>query len=1510
MDDKTRKKSVAIVGLSGRFPNSENLNIFWENLKQGKSLYNWYSDEELRNDGIKESHLQDETFIKIDTTVESAKTFDPAFFEYTTNEAKYMDPQTRILHEEVWLALEDAKCNPLTYSKKIGLIVSASENLDWKVYAQNAQNSNVSDYYRRQISNVKFSNTLISYKLNLKGPSYFVDTACSSSLTSIHMATRQLLMKEASMYVVSSISLNSRSSKGYFYQEGMISSKDGICKPFDKDASGTFLGEGSGTVVLKRLEDAIKDGDTIYGVIRGSATNNDGNDKVGYTAPSIEGQASCISLAHKIANVSPNTIGYVEAHGTATQIGDSIELEALNIAFKKDKNNQCAIGSIKSNLGHLDAAAGMAGFIKTTLALHHKQIPPSLHYEKANPKINFENGPFYVNTALKTYDRLKEDTPLRAGVSSFGIGGTNAHIILEEFEEEKTSTQKSLGHYVPLVLSAKSKTSVLAYKNQLVEFLKNNASVTISQLANNLQGKAAFANRICVVVKNIDEFIDELNTVTTDDIQQLNSEISENKKVVFMFPGQGSQYENMAYDLYQENAYFASIINDGLVKLTEITNHNYKNVLFNNIDDTNKSGLINETQYTQPLVFLIEYALAKLLIKSGIEPDMMIGHSLGEYTAACVSGVFSFEDALSLIVERAKLMEATEAGKMISINRTAEDLESYLDESINIAAINTPNSAVLSGSVEAIDKVKQTLQEAGIPSIPLKTSKAFHSCQMDSMLVAFLMKMNSVTLKEPVIPFISNVTGKAITTSEATSPKYWVKHIRNTVQFAKGISQLKDLKYTVFLEVGPGNILTNLYQRNVKNAEDSLVITTLNKTKNIQNDAKWFMQQIGNLWTHGISPKWEMLTNTGIHENIKLPLYAFEKKPFLYKVDVYKELSSVFEFTKKGQKKPFKDWFYTTNWKLSRLEKSRESFLENKTILLFANDDEVSTQLLSTFNAIEKKVIIVKKGEEYKSISESEYMVNPTNNDDLKKLYEAILKTKNEIGQYVYGWTLANSKTAIAEINAEHLDVVHADFYTCLAIIQTFKLQQTQQYHKFTLLTQGHVNIYEQEKTDFASATAITLLYVAMQESVHSFNCVIDIDQKDEHIAAKIANDILYNIKDLHTAYRNNIRWTKMYDPKTIEENKASSRIKENGVYLISGGMGNAAVTLATHLLEKYKAKVILFGRSQIPEKHTWEKYLKMSYQEIKDRKLEKLIRYIKLATKHEESLFYSQGDIAKLEEVQKTVDAIEHKHGTLNGIIHTAGNINRATYELVENIQTKNVNAQFMPKVNGIVNLYEVTKTMNVDFVWSTSSLASILGGLTYGSYAVANSFMDHFITTLNQNSLQKWVSVNLDGLSFGEGKTYIEEEQFINILEITLNSDDDCQWIVSVNDIFERDTLTQRTFGKETEKNELTNSNDGNNSVTIGSIEEELVKLWKDFFDEEEIDLDSNYFELGGNSLNIIVMHQKIKELWNVDIPMANLFNLQTIKDIIKEIKKYLEKDAEKEETIICDDDTFISF
>ncbi|MEO1625538.1 MAG: type I polyketide synthase, partial [Bacteroidota bacterium] len=661
MKEQINKRDIAIIGLSAKFSASPDVTTFWQNLKEGKELTTTYSKEELADLGVSSQLSAHPDFVAVDGRMKGTDQFDADFFGYSKEEAAVMDPQIRLFHQLVWSALEDAAYDPQTFQGKIGLFATASDNLLWRTYTRLMANENVNPFFANLISNKNFISLLPAFKLNLRGPSFFLDTACSSSLVAFHQACRSLMLRECHMAMAGGVRVSMDKSAGYLYEEGMIFSQDGHCRTFDERATGTVEGEGGGVVVLKRLSEAIADGDHIYAIVKATAINNDGKHKVGFTAPSVSGQSSCIRLAYRMAGVDPATVSYVEAHGTGTKLGDPIEIGALNKVFAGSSPKSCAIGSVKSNMGHLDTAAGITGLIKTVLCLHHKTLPPSINFTKANPEIDFEGGPFFVNDQLREWT-AEEGVPLRAGVSSFGLGGTNAHVVLQEApSQEQTKDQEASPN--TLVVSAKSKAALQRQLKKLNAFLSDRPNTSLSDLAYTMQtGRASFPHRSALAFQGYDQLMKALSSVE----QSVHSSLAplSEPSVVFLFSGAGTQYIDMGQQLYEVYPVFREAMDKGFELLQKLTGTDYRAIVY---PTSKEDRRINEMLYTQPVIFLFEYAIAQLLMQYGPKPTYMIGHSLGEYVAACLSGVFSFEDALQLVVGRGELMNRMPKGAMLSV---------------------------------------------------------------------------------------------------------------------------------------------------------------------------------------------------------------------------------------------------------------------------------------------------------------------------------------------------------------------------------------------------------------------------------------------------------------------------------------------------------------------------------------------------------------------------------------------------------------------------------------------------------------------------------------------------------------------------------------------------------------------------------------------------------------------------------------------------------------------------
>ena len=859
-EDDLTGLEIAIIGQAGRFPGAKNIEEFWQNLKSGIPSITFFSDQELKEQGFGDELLQNPNYVKARGILSEVEYFDHDFFGFSYGEAHLMDPQLRVLHECSWEALECAGYNPAAYKGLIGLYLAGEINLSWLSKFFGNQESFAEQMQALSLNSTGAMSTRVSYNLNLKGPSYTLNTACSSSLVAIHVACQALLNYECEMALAGGVEINLPIKSGYSYQKGMVTSPDGHCRAFDEKAEGTVPGDGCGMVVLKRLETAIKDGDYIYATIKGSAINNDGSRKAGYTAPSIEGQAEVISMAQQMAETPPESISYIEAHGTGTALGDPIEIEGLKLGFNTEEKQYCRMGSVKTNIGHLDIAAGIAGFIKTVLSLHNKLIVPSLHFQKPNPKINFDDSPFLVNNELTPWHH--EGYPLRAGVSSFGIGGTNAHVILEEYQGMDTTIVRD--HNI-ITLSAKTELALEQMTSNLLDYLSENKQQNLANIAYTLQvGRKDFAYRRAFVATTIDDAIQKLQALTTYSVTETKNDL------VFMFPGQGAQYVNMGKELYESHSLFRAEM-DRCFRLLE---GDLKAILFANEQDSTK---INEIQVIGPLLFTIMYALAKLLISWGITPKTMIGYSLGEYVAACLAGVFSLEDALKIVTIRGKLLSEALAGSMISAPLSEAELQPFLNKELSISVANG-DSCIVSGSKEAINDFEERLKKDKLICMRLDNLHIAHSQAVDPILDCFRKELETIALTKPHIKYISSLTGKQVQDEEVTTINYWVRHLRETVRFVGGIQTLLEAGDYTFIEVGPGRDLSMLLGRYV-NQRRQIINTMPPKNKVISAEAYLF-NQIAKLWSQGLKINWESI-NQGLKlKRVPLPTYPFAKTSF------------------------------------------------------------------------------------------------------------------------------------------------------------------------------------------------------------------------------------------------------------------------------------------------------------------------------------------------------------------------------------------------------------------------------------------------------------------------------------------------------------------------------------------------------------------------------------------------------------------------------------------------------
>lgn len=875
--DHVSDSDIAIIGLAGRFPHAPSLDDFWRNLRDGFESVVTLTDEDIIAAGVDPALLDHPNYVKTGVFLENFDQFDNAFFGYTPREAAIIDPQQRVFLECAWEAVEAAGYDAGRYRGAIGVFagVSISTYLI-NLYSHLSSLTGVTTFQLLMANDKDFLPTRVSYKLDLHGPSITVQTACSTSLVAVHLACQSLLNGESDMALAGGASIPGQLRRGYIFQEGNINSPDGHCRAFDADAAGTIGGAGIGVVLLKRLADALDDGDTIHAVIKGSAINNDGAVKVGFTAPSVDGQAKVIAEALSVAGVKPETINYVEAHGTGTTLGDPIEIAALTKVFgaHTTKKNFCGVGSVKTNIGHLDTAAGVAGLIKTVLALKHRELPPSLHFKAPNPKIDFANSPFFVNAQLRAWE--KSETPRRAGVSSFGIGGTNAHVVLEEAPAPQPSG--SSRDWQLLVWSARTPAALETMTDNLAAYLQRNTEINLADVSYTLSlGRKSFDHRRMLVCRDA---ADAWGALVVRDATRILTHVQkpQTRGLVFMFSGQGAQKPNMGRRLYETEATFRKQVDHCCEILLPHLGFDLRTALYPTEGQTETAELrLRQTAVTQPALFVTEYALAQLWQEWGVRPTAMIGHSLGEYVAACLAGVFSLEDALVLVAARGRLMQELPAGAMLAVPFNEEEARLVVsDGNLSLACVNGPRASVISGTTHEIERLEKRLNGDGVACRRLKTSHAFHSAMTDPILEDFKRQFSRIKLRAPNLPFVSNLTGDWIKTEEATDPGYWTRHLRETVRFSDGLSHLLAQPDNTFVEVGPGQTLCTFLKRHPDKTSNHVAVASLPLTDG--DEQALLLKALGQLWQADIAVNWEEFFAGEERRRIILPTYPFERQ--------------------------------------------------------------------------------------------------------------------------------------------------------------------------------------------------------------------------------------------------------------------------------------------------------------------------------------------------------------------------------------------------------------------------------------------------------------------------------------------------------------------------------------------------------------------------------------------------------------------------------------------------------
>ena len=1304
--------SIAIVGMAGRFPGAPDLHHFWNNLRNGVESVRRLSDEELLSAGVRPEDLANPDYVKAAPILDGIDQFDAPFFGFSPRDASIMDPQHRHFLECTWEALENAGHPPDQFPGSIAVYAGSGLNtyLIYNLLTNRKLMESAGLFLLKQTGNDKdVLATRVSYQLNLRGPSINVQTACSTSLVAVHLASQALLNQECDMALAGGVTIEIPHGHGYLYREGEILSRDGHCRSFDASSSGTIFSSGAGAVVLRRLEDAIADRDTIHAVILSSAVNNDGARKVGFLAPSVDGQAEVISEAIGVAGIFADSISYVETHGTGTVVGDPIEIKALTKAFRAttQRKNFCAIGSLKSNLGHLDAAAGVAGLIKTTLALENKQIPASLHFEKPNPMIDFAGSPFFVNAKLANWPA--GNAPRRAGVTSLGIGGTNAHVILEEAPPLPAAQGEK--PFQLLTVSAKTETALKNACDNLASYITDSPSLRLADAAFTLQaGRKEFPIRRAFIAADRTQAVRALRGEEPRNALPSKT-VADSPSVVFLFSGQGSQYVGMCRGLYESEPVFRENLDRCAASLLPLLRFDLRQILLpDSVNAETTKETLNQTWLTQPVLFSVEYSLAQWWKSIGVTPKAMLGHSIGEYVAACLAGVFSLEDALAVTTLRGRLMQDLPGGAMLAVSVSPGELT--VPPGLSLAAVNSPDQCVVSGPFGLIDQFERTLANRGITGRRLHTSHAFHSAMMDPILETFVDRLRNIRLRAPQIPFLSNVTADWITPEQATDPSYWAKHLRGTVRFADCLSKLYEKPGSVLLEVGPGNVLTSLARQHP--GRSGPVFSSTRPAHDSSNDSAVLLSAVGQLWLHGQSFKWKALHNGETVGRIPLPTYPFDRQRYWIEggdslvLNSAPRLSSVSARTEALH-------IYRRGWKREPQPVAASSSPASH--LFFANDSPLSGALRQELVSAGHKLVEVSAGDKFVRLSPSSFRIRPAVAEDYRTLVTELTAGGQKLPpQVLHLWS---SDDVTKNISAK----LDRSFYSLLYLAQSLGEQDVSGV-AIHIVTAGLHSVSGEECVHPERAVVLGPVRVISKE-LPGIRCRnVDLSRSPNPIEA--ARQIITEAATSSTApvvaFRDSGRWIESFESAPVADSASGIKLREKGTYLITGGVGGIGLLLAERLAKQCKANLVLLTRSGFPPEPDWKRLAEDNgTAKLLRQKISKLLELRALGSE----IIVLSADVTSSASLQRAVSIAESQFGKINGVIHAAGSIQDGPLQLKTADSATSVLA---PKIFGTLALHELFLAREMDFLALMSSVSAVFPPAGQVDYAAANAFLDSF--------------------------------------------------------------------------------------------------------------------------------------------------------------------------------------
>ena len=1553
------EEAIALVGMACRFPGKVTTpEAFWQLLSQGKNTtteipsQRWNAEEYYDPSPDAPGKM----YTRYGCFVEDIDAFDANFFGISPREATRMDPQQRLLAEVTWEAVENAGLAMSTLAgSQTGVFVGMMNNYEYdQLQMQLEGDTYRDDPHAGTGSASSVASGRLAYLFDWQGPTLTVDTACSSSLVALHLACQSLRRRECTLAVVGGVNtLLLPETMVNACKMGMLS-VDGYCKSFDASADGFVVGEGCGVVVLKPLSEALADNNPVLAVIRGSAVNQDGRSN-GMTAPNKLAQEAVIRQALARAGVNPADLSYVEAHGSGTPLGDPIEIAALEAVFGEGRSSQQPlwVGTVKANIGHLVGAAGMAGLIKTVLALQHREIPPHPNLKQINPHIARVQHATVIPTELLPW-QTEQQTRL-AGVSSFGWSGTNAHVILEEAPQESKDTPAPVSA-VPshlLVLSAHTETALDKATENLVAAMQQKPDIPLAQIAYTLQtGRSPLLHRRMVVCRDREEAISALNAQMAQQVMTASRPTP--RQVAFLLPGVGEQYMNLAQELYQVEPTFRETVDLCCTLLQERAGLNLHAALFSHgTNGTHHSSHSNgkttadgkttafpnegsidlrkllasqrqtmvapandlrQTVLAQPAAFIIEYSLARLLEKWGIRPVAMLGYSLGEYVAACLAGVFSLEDALWLVAQRAKMIQELPEGAMVAVFLSEQEIQPYLVRDICLAAVNAPGTCVLAGPVSDIERLEAHLTRKEIAYRRLETTHAFHSTMLNPLRERLTRLIEKIPLHAPRIAYISDVTGTWITEEQATNPEYWVQHMCQTVRFSSGVNELLQGTDAVLLEIGPGQSLSSFVRQHAACTREraGLIFSTLPATFERHSDYACLLNAVGKMWLTGVSIDWSGFSSGRQQNSVLLPNYPFERQRYWIEGS---NRSPRKKATETQERRLLADWFSIPGWKQVELVRPWPCELQEGACWLFLLDSGTpGERLVEHFRERQQVVVTVTRGPFFRKESDTAYMVRPGERADYEALF-CELQTAGLLPQkIVHLWTTAPGGGEEARDLAE---IIEAGFYSLIALAQALGNLDLPKCH-ITVISTELQNVAGDERICPEKALLLGPCRVLPQEYSMLTCSSIDIvlppsgTSQEDWLLRQIVTELTSETEEAQVAFRGKRRWVQSLEPVVLDNHpeQADTPWREKGVYLITGGLGGIGLAMGEYLAHSVAARLVLVGRTALAPRDTWEQILAETADPSHGPA--RVIRAIQAMEARGSQVLTLQADVTDEAQVRAVIDQTLATFGTLNGVLHAAGVPGIGLTQLKTRAQTEKVLA---PKVQGTRILQRVLANQPIDFLALFSSITSITGGGPgQVDYAAASAFLDAWA----QSQVQRGgVTVAIDwgewqwnawkmglegydaetqtflkehrqrfGISFEEGAEALTRILAAKLPHIVV-SPQAIQAIIELGKSYTAADIQQNVSRriKVHARPELATSYIAPRNET----ERKIAALWGEQLGIERVGINDNFFDLGGNSLIGMDMIRQIRKMFDLtDLPPHVLYEAPTIRLIAQQLEQ----------------------